>query len=160
PAPESQPARPVRPATAKVRTWRLAAAAAFLLTGSLLIWRSQQPGPLPLPAPPGQSEVFRGADVEVVSPVGEMETVPTELRWQEKDGAASYRVRLLAVDDTVLWDGTVTAPPARLPDEVAAQLQPAVAYIWTVEALAADGSRLAVSEPARFRAQPEPEGQP
>lgn len=157
PAPAVQPERP---AASKVRTWRLAAAAALLMTGSLLVWRSQQPAPLPLPAPPGQSEVFRGADVEVLSPVGEMETVPTELRWEEKDGAASYRIRLLAVDDTVLWESTVTAPPARLPDEVAAQLQPAVAYVWTVEALAADGSRLAVSEPARFQARPEPEPAP
>lgn len=158
PARSPQPIQDVQPArheTSKARPWRLAAAAALLLTGSLLVWRSQ-PTQLPLPAPPGESEVFRGGDVEVISPLGEMESVPTELRWQEKDGARSYRVRLIAVDDTILWEGTVAAPPARLPDAVASTLHPAVVYVWTVEALDANGARVAVSEPARFRARPEP----
>jgi hypothetical protein len=50
----------------------------------------------------------------------------------------------------------VPAPPARLPAEVAAKLHRAVAYTWTVEALDASGARLAVSEPVRFRARPQP----
>lgn len=156
PVPDAQPARRQ---TSNVRPWRLAAAAALLLSGSLLVWRSQ-PTQMPLPAPPGESEVFRGADVEVVSPLGEMEAVPTELRWEEKDGAASYRVRLIAVDDTVLWEDMVAAPPARLPDAVAGTLQRAVVYVWTVEALDANGARVGVSEPASFRARPEPEPRP
>jgi hypothetical protein len=154
--PSVQDTQPVRRETSRVRPWRLAAAAALLLSGSLLVWRSQ-PTQMPLPAPPGESEVFRGGDVEVVSPLGEMDAVPTELRWQERDGAASYRVRLSAVDDAVLWEATVAAPPARLPDTVAGTLHRAVVYVWTVEALDANGARVAVSEPARFRARPEPE---
>ena len=95
--------------------------------------------------------------MEAVSPVGEVAGIPSELRWEPRSGAASYRVRLSAVDDTVLWETAVPAPPARLPAEVAGQLHRAVVYVWTVEALDASGARIAVSEPVRFRARPNPE---
>jgi hypothetical protein len=65
-------------------------------------------------------------------------------------------VRLSTVDDTVLWETAVPAPPARLPAEVVRQLNRAVVYTWTVEALDASGRRLASSEPVRFRARPAP----
>ena len=80
--------------------------------------------------------------------------IPSELRWTPRPGAASYRVRLLAVDDTVLWEGTVAAPPARLPAEAQGKLQRAVSYLWSVEALDASGARLASSETVRFRIHP------
>jgi len=106
-----------------------------------------------LPAPP-QNETVRGAEVEVVAPVGEVPEIPGELRWEPVPGAASYRVRLSAADGTVLWDGTAAAPPVRLPAEVGARLHRAVVYVWTVEALDSNGARLAQSEPVRFRARP------
>jgi hypothetical protein len=62
------------------------------------------------------------------------------------------------VDDTVLWEEKVAAPPARLPAEVAGRLQRAVSYVWSVEALDASGARLGASEPVRFRVKPVPEG--
>lgn len=101
---------------------------------------------------------MRGGELEALSPVGDVAEIPSELRWAPREGARLYRVRLVAVDDAVLWEGTVPAPPARLPDEVAGRLHRAVTYTWTVEALDASGARIASSEPARFRARPEPEG--
>ena len=65
-----------------------------------------------------------------------------------------YRVRLTAVDDTVLWEGTVPTPPARLPADVVSRLHRAVSYTWTVEALDGAGARMAASEPVRFRVKP------
>ncbi len=86
--------------------------------------------------------------------MGDVGAIPAELRWNPRPGARSYRVRLLAVDDAVLWETTVSAPPARLPAEVAGRLHRAVTYVWTVEALDVSGARLASSEPVRFRARP------
>jgi hypothetical protein len=147
PAPKS-PARSV--------AWRLAAAA-ILVLGAGLLFQLSRPGAPPLPAP-GTGTVVRGGEVAAVSPVGEVAGIPSELRWEPRPGAASYRVRLSTVDDTVLWETTVAAPPARLPAPVAGQLHRAVVYVWTVEALDASGARVAVSEPIQFRARPDPEG--
>jgi hypothetical protein len=132
--------------------WRLAAAA-ILVLGAGLMFQLSRPGAPPLPAP-GTETVARGGEVEAVSPVGEVPGIPAELDWKPRPGAASYRVRLSAVDDTVLWETAVPAPPVRLPAEVSGQLHRAVVYIWTVEALDASGARLASSEPVRFRARP------
>jgi hypothetical protein len=100
----------------------------------------------------------RSAGIETLAPEGELEEIPGELRWEPWQGAHAYQVRLVAVDETVLWQSTVSAPPARLPKAVTGRLHRAVTYTWTVEALAPDGSVLAAAEPVRFRARPEPEG--
>ena len=92
----------------------------------------------------------------MLQPAGEVAEIPGELQWKPRAGAEAYRVRLSRVDDTVLWEATVPAPPARLPAEVLRQLDRAVVYVWTVEALDASGARLARSEPVQFRARPVP----
>jgi hypothetical protein len=97
---------------------------------------------------------MRGGEVEALSPVGEVTEVPAELRWTPRPGASSYRVRLSTVDDTILWETAVPAPPARLPAGVVRQLNRAVVYTWTVEALDASGARAASSEPVHFRTRP------
>jgi hypothetical protein len=99
--------------------------------------------------------VLRGGEVELLSPRGEIATAPAELVWEPRPGAAAYRVRLRAFDDAVLWEATVATPPARLPAEVAGRLERAVTYSWTVEALDAQGGRLAGSEPVRFLVRPD-----
>jgi hypothetical protein len=150
PAPAARPA----PRRSGSQIWKIAAALILVLGGGLL-FRLAQPGAPPLP-PPQVGGPVRGGEIEAVSPVGDVGEVPLELRWTPREGARLYRVRLSAVDDTVLWEGTVPAPPARLPDEVAGKLHRAVSYIWTVEALDASGARIAASEPVRFRARPAP----
>jgi hypothetical protein len=148
------PAARRRPA---VWVGRLAAAAMILLAAGLFLQRYLAAPSLPPPPISPSSGVVRGGEVEPLAPVGDVEAVPAELRWAPRPGAVSYRVRLQTVDDTVLWEATVPAPPARLPAEVARRLQRAVVYVWSVEALDAQGARLASSEPVRFRARPEPE---
>lgn len=163
-------ASPVRPATPKVvpfpgprretappsrsRSWVRFAAAAVLVMAAGLGYRAFQ---MPEPALPEieVGGVVRGGEVEAVSPLGEVAEIPGELRWVPRDGAASYRVRLTAVDGAVLWEGTALAPSLRLPAEVAGRLHRAVVYTWTVEALGPAGERLASSGPVTFKARPE-----
>lgn len=133
------------------------AAAAVLVIGLGLGYKAfQSPGP-ELPDP-GTGEVMRGGEVDVVSPVGDVAEIPAELRWVVVDGAASYRVRITAVDGSVLWEGTASTSSVRLPADVAGGLHRAVVYTWTVEALDPSGARLASSEPVRFKVRPDPEG--
>lgn len=136
--------------------WRLAAAAVLVIAAGLTFQLSR-PGAPPLPDPQ-VGGVVRGGEVEAVSPLGEVAGIPAELQWLPRSGASSYRVRLSTVDDAVLWEATVPAPPARLPAEVTRTLHRAVVYLWSVEALGPAGERLGASEPVRFRARPAPEG--
>ena len=145
--------KPALPAPARRSAlWRLAAAV-ILVLGAGMLFQLSRPGAPPLPVP-GTGTTVRGGEVEAVSPVGEVARIPLELRWEPRPGAVSYRVRLSTVDDTVLWETVVPAPPASLPVEVTGQLHRAVVYTWTVEALDASGARIAVSEAVRFRARP------
>jgi hypothetical protein len=151
------PAARPRPAASPARSsWpaRLAAAAVVLLATGLFL-RDYFPAPS-LPDVP-EHGVVRGGALETVAPVGDVAATPAVLRWVPRQGAAAYLVSLETVDDRVLWEERVAAPPALLPAEVIAGLQPAVTYIWSVQALDAKGARLALSEPARFRVRPAPE---
>lgn len=141
-----------RPA-ARRNVWRLAAAATVVLAAGF-VFQLTRPGAPPLPAPPRSESGVRGGEVEALQPAGEVAELPAELRWRPRSGAHAYRLRLSRVDDTVLWETTVESPPARLPGEVIRQLDRAVVYLWTVEALDASGATLARSEPVRFRARP------
>jgi hypothetical protein len=136
------------------RSWMRWAAAAVLVVGLGLMLQLLRPVAPPLPDP--EMGGVRGGRIELLAPLGEVATAPAALRWAPVEGAAAYRVRLLAVDDEVLWEARATGPSVALPTEVAARLQGAVTYRWTVEALAADGSLLATGEPGDFRLPPNP----
>lgn len=157
-AARSAPAPPLRyraPATARRRppaaAWGLAAAA-VLVVASLVALRSAELMAPPLPEP-AASTVRRGTTLELLAPVGEIDTMPMAFAWEEVPGAASYRARLAGVDGATLWEGS--AAGGELP--VAAVLHRGVVYAWEVEALDEDGRMLAVSASARFRVAPERE---
>jgi len=128
--------------------FRLAAAAVLVIGAGLgyQTFHSTSPA-LPTPEAGG---VMRGGEVEAVSPLGEVAEIPRQLRWVPVAGAGSYRLRVIAVDGAVLWEGTVPAPPALLPADVSGRLHRAVLYTWNVEALDPSGARLASSEPVHF----------
>jgi hypothetical protein len=154
---------------APARSWPLArlAAAAMLVLAAGLGFQLMRPEPPALPAPQA-GQAVRGATIEILSPLGELAEPPSELRWAPWNDAAGYRVRILEVDGTTLWEERVPAAAAvqpgtpaetvSLPGEVRARLQRAVTYRWTVEALGPaagpDPARLAVSEPAELRIRP------
>lgn len=148
------PRREVAPPS-RSRSWVRFAAAAVLVMAAGLGYRAFQVPEPALPAPE-VGGVVRGGEVEAVSPLGEVAEIPGELRWVPPvEGAASYRVRLTAVDGAVLWEGTALAPSLRLPAEAAGRLHRAVVYTWTVEALGPAGERLASSGPVTFKVKPE-----
>jgi CheY-like chemotaxis protein len=140
-----------RPRPRLYAAWGLAAAAVLVLAaGALLSGRGPAP-PLPEPA---ASTVPRGASLRALEPVGDLSEKPARLSWAGLEGAAGYRILILAVDDTILWQGESRAEAVALPPEAVAVLHAGVVYFWTVEALDARGEVLARSAPARFQAVP------
>ena len=94
--------------------------------------------------------VSRGVRVVPISPVGEVDSLPRELRWRPVANAGRYEVRLLAVDESTIWRSSTDYPRWVLPEELQNRLHPRVVYFWTIEAFDEDGSRLSGSERIRF----------
>ena len=110
---------------------------------------------------PGTGAVMRGNEIEVVGPAGELPAVPGALTWIDVPDAASYRVSILGVDGEELWSERISGSPATLDETSKSTLHPAVRYRWQVEALDAEGTRIAWSNITPFRIQPgtgEPDG--
>ena len=105
---------------------------------------------------------MRGGAIEALSPVGAVGELPHELRWQAVSATRAYRIRVETAAGDPFWEaelpgaGDMTAR-IDLPAETRARMQRAVTYRWTVQALDAQGSVLAASEPVTFRAAPESE---
>lgn len=128
-----------------------AAAVAVLVVGIVLQTRSAAPPTLPdLPV----ETVTRGGVVETIAPQGIVDALPETLTWEPVTGAALYRVRLMAIDDEVLWRGETSDVSVALPDEIRSRLQRAVVYFWQVEAFSESGARTAWSAAVEFQADP------
>lgn len=132
--------------------WGLAAAAGLALA-VVGVLRFFDHGPPPLPPPPSATNL-RSAVIEGLQPAGPVDTLPSVLEWQDVPNSRSYRIEVRSVDDAVLWSGQSESPVMQMPAELAAGLQPAVTYIWTVEALDASGARLAWSPAIPFQVRP------
>jgi hypothetical protein len=134
--------------------WQRLAAAAVLALGLGLGYRAWRPAELPDPSAGG---AIRGGLLEARSPVGELEALPQRWSWTataDAADAAVYRVRLLAVDDTLLWQGETTATEIAPGESVAAIVHKAVRYRWSVTAIDGAGRVLAESPEAWFRLRP------
>jgi hypothetical protein len=95
--------------------------------------------------------VLRSAGITALSPAGDLEAAPDELRWEPRIDAASYSVQVMEVDHAELWraetrDSTIALPPA-----VRAQIVPGKPLLWEVVAKDAAGTPVASSGKQRFR---------
>lgn len=133
-APGVQPARPGRwslrgllPITASLL---VATAAIVLLVGR---------APAPPPVPQAGGTVARSGGVRQIAPRGSVADAPERLVWERYEHAPTFQVQLLAVDDTVLWEGTVSGDSTELPEEIRGGLAHHVAYRWSIRPLAPDG---------------------
>ena len=141
----------LRPGKRWSTRWGLSAAAVLVLAvGGAILLRGPEP---PLPARSAETTI-RGSRLELVAPRGDLDVVPSSLAWSAKEGAASYRVRVMAIDDTVLWEGVAEQDSVAVPPELREQILVAVSYLWEVEALDEEGAPIARSEPGRFRVAP------
>jgi hypothetical protein len=128
----------------------IAAAAATLIVGiavGYVAWE-REPGLRETSSGP---QTYRTAKVDVVGPVGEVASAPTELGWKVFSGAVRYEVSLLEVDRTQLWMESTTTTRATLPAGVRARLVPGKTVVWEVKARDASGSVIAESGAQRFR---------
>lgn len=98
----------------------------------------------------GEHPIYRSQELQLAGPVGNVEKVPSELRWQTYAGAAVYRVSVMEVDRSALWTSETKDGLVELPAAVRSKVLPGKTILWQVTALDAQGKPLATSQIQRF----------
>jgi hypothetical protein len=143
-------ARPRRSwfAAVNVGGFGLAAAA---LTAAVTIGLREGRAPELTPPSPAASTVLRSAGITTLSPAGELDAPPTELRWEPRSDAASYSVQVMEVDRAGLWSAETRETLIALPQALRAKIVPGKPLLWEVVAKDAAGRTVAWSGKQRFR---------
>ncbi len=97
------------------------------------------------------SDVFRSGTFSISSPVGDLQNVPSEIRWEAVPSAAKYEVHFMEVDHRELWKGISTQSSIEVPAEVRPRIVPLKTLLLEVDAFDANGRKVAQSEVVRFR---------
>ncbi len=96
-------------------------------------------------------EILRSSSIAILSPIGDVREKPSNILWEAAPNAARYRVRLMEVDRVELWSADTTGARIELPAGAEAFIVPAKTLLIQVAAFDATGTKIAESEPARFR---------
>ena len=97
---------------------------------------------------------FRSGVVKLNSPLGDLATAPQAFNWEAVPGASKYRVKLMEVDQNLLWTNEINTLSIAVPADLQGRIVPAKTLLWQVEALDASGRMIASSSPERFRVAP------
>jgi hypothetical protein len=99
------------------------------------------------------SGVVRSESIEVLQPVGDVTSLPQMIAWKGVAGAAKYRVRVLEVDRTVVWDTIATSTEVSMPPPSKVAIEPGRTMSIEIDALDASGNVIAKSGAVSFRLQ-------
>jgi hypothetical protein len=147
---KNSPAAP-EPWWSRIRRPRFLAPAAVALAAAavLLVVNPRRPDQLqPV------DTVMRSAQINALSPAGDLDAPPSVLQWSQVPGAARYDVRLLEVDRTELWRTAVNSNSAELPASVRARITPSKKLLWEVNAIDSSGKQLTSSGLQSFTLKP------
>jgi len=77
---------------------------------------------------------LRSQSVVLVSPLGDLDARPAELRWQPVPSAAAYQVEILEVDRHGLWKSETPQTHLAIPENIRALMAPGKTLLWQVTA--------------------------
>ena len=97
-----------------------------------------------------QSAVYRSQEIQLVSPIGDVQQVPRELNWQTFAGAATYRIVVMEVDHSALWTSETKESSVELPASLRAKMLPGKPILWQVTALDAQARVVGTSQVQKF----------
>ncbi|MDH3744949.1 MAG: response regulator [Acidobacteriota bacterium] len=130
----------------RFQPWLAAAAGLVFVLGLVLRFGAVTPV---LP-PPELDSTSRGASIHLLEPVGKVPGTPSHLVWRDSPGAVLYKVVLMTVDETVLWQTETQAALVEIPQWLVEELHPSVTYHWQVEGFDENRSLIGESEFAAF----------
>ena len=98
------------------------------------------------------TETVRGSSITLISPVIDMNQVPSFFEWKKLGENVEYQISIS--NHELLWKTTTKENRVVLPDEVKAKMVPGERYSWQVKAFGPDGSLIAVSSRVQFLVSP------
>ncbi|HNS04775.1 MAG TPA: zf-HC2 domain-containing protein [Candidatus Saccharicenans sp.] len=98
------------------------------------------------------TETVRGSSITLISPVIDMNQVPSFFEWKKLGENVEYQLSIS--NHELLWKTTTKENRVVLPDEVKAKMVPGERYSWQVKAFGPDGSLIAVSSRVQFLVSP------
>jgi len=127
------------------------AMAAVLVAAVVVIqFRPTKDRPLPDTTQTGQ-EILRSGGFALLSPVGDLQAQPGEIRWEKVPNAANYLVRVLEVDGNEMWKAETAENHIDLPSAIRSRIVPAKTLLCEVSALDASGKKIGETGQVRFR---------
>ncbi|MGB9907316.1 MAG: anti-sigma factor family protein [Candidatus Saccharicenans sp.] len=94
-------------------------------------------------------ETVRGSSITLISPVIDMNQVPSSFEWKKLGDNVEYQISIS--NGELLWKATTKENQITLPDELKAKMVPGRKYSWQVKAFGPDGSLIAVSSRVQFK---------
>ena len=151
--PPLQAARAAPPRRSVFRALNLGgfAVAAATLAAALIIGLREHRTPELAPPSLSAPAVLRSAGIVALSPAGDLDAVPAELRWEPQAGAAWYSVQVMEVDHASVFNAETRDAAVSLPEALRARIVPGKPLLWEVVAKDAAGRALAWSGKQRFR---------
>lgn len=80
----------------------------------------------------GSEETRSGNSIEPISPMMDINVVPTKFRWAKSDNELEYKFSLYR-NGNVLWTATIKENFVVLPEEIRNLIKPEVKYSWEVK---------------------------
>lgn len=96
-------------------------------------------------------DTLRSGNFNIVSPVGDLQERPQEIRWEKVKNATTYQVRLLEVDRSEMWSVKTTEEHVDVPASLRARIVPAKTLFWEINAYDSAGNKVGETGPVRFR---------
>jgi hypothetical protein len=142
----------------RVRAYRglAAAAAAVIVIGTGYWFENREPS---IDTQLGGETIYRTSKLEAIAPLGDVPEAPHALQWTAVAGANAYTVRILEVDQTLLWSADTSGAAITLPADVIARFAPGKTLLWDVTARRGSNV-IASSGMQRFRVALSPSGSP
>ncbi len=89
--------------------------------------------------------------VEGLEPLGDLDRLPSAVRWHPTPNAASYGITLLDIEQKTLWASRQSATALRVPAEALALITNRKTLFWHVTAYDGQGTVISNGAPQRFR---------
>jgi hypothetical protein len=97
-----------------------------------------------------KEEKVRGESISLISPVIDIETVPSQFMWAPLGDNVEYKISIF-FNHHPFWTATTKEDTISLPEDVKNRMQSSGKYSWQVKAFSPQGILLAVSPKVQFK---------
>lgn len=94
------------------------------------------------------NQVVRGGSLALISPVIDIQSIPSEFKWDNLGDGIEYKISIYNGD--LIWTKTTDSNTITLPEEIRGRMKSGERYSWEVKAFSKEGSLIAVSSRVQF----------